>query len=80
MIITGNGRGAMSRAWVCQSRGIVFDSRRIAVVSGRASQLNSNALVPHKHTSLRPVLILGINKKNQVTSSILTEFHRISRL
>ena len=39
MTITGNGRGAMGKAWVFQSRGTVFDSRRIAVVSGRAFEL-----------------------------------------
>ena len=35
----GSGRGAMVRAWVFQTRGPVFDSRRTAVVSGRASDL-----------------------------------------
>ena len=33
----GSGRGAMGRAGVFHSRRPVFDSRRTAVVSGRAS-------------------------------------------
>ena len=37
--IQWSGRGAMGRVWVFQSRGPVFDSRRTAVVSGRASDL-----------------------------------------
>ena len=36
---SGSAGGAMGRAWVFQTRGLVFDSRRTAVVSGRASAL-----------------------------------------
>ena len=45
----GSGRGAMGKAWVCLPRSPVFDSRRTAVVSGRASDLKcSCAMLVYK--------------------------------
>ena len=66
----------MGKAWVFQSRGPVFDSRRITVVSGRAYDLKCSCatLVQVR----RPVLILEIKKR--VTSRFLTKYHRVSRL
>ena len=71
--LLGSSRGAMGRAWVFQTRCPVSDSRRITVVSGRASDLKCSCatLVQIR----RPVLILKIKKR--VTSRFLTEVSRL---
>ena len=43
-IMKGSGHGAMGKVWVFQSRGPVFDSRRTAVVSGRASDVKCSCV------------------------------------
>ena len=65
----GSGRAVMGRAWVFQMRGPVFDSRRIMVVSGRASDLKCSCATLVQVCN--PVLIFDI--KNRVTSRILTK-------
>ena len=57
----GSGHGAMDRAWVFQTRGPVFDSRRNTVVSGRASDLKCSCATLVQ--VCRSILILEI--KNQ---------------
>ena len=71
VIDVGSGCGAMGTAWVFQTRGPVFDSRRITEVSGRVSDLKCSYATLVRVQ--RPIPIFEIKPSNVKVSDEVSQ-------